>query len=376
MTAARGDRTSSREPLVSVVIPAWNAEQTLLETLQSVAAQSYRRLEILIVDDGSTDRTASMAERFCAAEPRARLLRKPNGGVASARNLGIAEAQGNWIAPVDADDLWHPSKIEKQVAAAIAAPDPPGFVYCWFRHIDELGRVTGSGPRWGLEGPAFAQLAYLNFVQNGSALLMSRSAWSAVGGYDEGLRAEGAEGCEDVLLQLQIARRRPIAAVPEHLVGYRRHAGRMSSAFDQLVRSWRLAYERLAGEHAPVPPQVLRWISARCHFDIAEQRAAAGAYAQALASLAKSLGLDPLRSGLTLLYRSARLLVRAIRGRRTAPPPPRFTDIDPAAVLASDPDELTSFAALLRRIDEARLRELQSTLTDMSDARSARSRRD
>src|SRR5690242_18385247 len=123
-------------PLISVVVPAWNAQATLGETLASVAAQTYDKLEIIIVDDGSTDRTADVAREFCEAEPRARLIRKKNGGVASARNAGIAEAKGDWIAPIDADDLWHPTRVAKMVAAALATPKPVGFVYCWQRPID------------------------------------------------------------------------------------------------------------------------------------------------------------------------------------------------------------------------------------------------
>src|SRR5687768_4414886 len=153
-------------PLVSVVVPAFNAEDSLEATLRSVAGQSWRDLEIIIVDDGSTDRTAAIAEAFCARDPRGTLLRKANNGVASARNHGLAHARGEWVAPVDADDLWHPTKIGKQVAAALAAPEQPGFVYCWFRTVDGEGRVTGSGEAQAVDGPALRRLAYMNFVGN------------------------------------------------------------------------------------------------------------------------------------------------------------------------------------------------------------------
>src|SRR5690349_14922749 len=116
-------------------MPAWNAEATIVEALHSVAAQTYRNLEIIIVDDGSTDRTAALASEFCVSDPRGHIVSRSNGGPAAARNLGIAEARGEWIALIDADDLWHPTKIEKQVAIALAAHEPPGFVYCWYRKI-------------------------------------------------------------------------------------------------------------------------------------------------------------------------------------------------------------------------------------------------
>src|SRR5688500_7051125 len=201
---AKGDEGEG--PLVSVVIPAFNAEDSLEATLSSVANQTYRKLEIVIVDDGSTDGTAEIAEAFCARDRRGVLLRKPNGGVASARNCGLAHAKGEWVAPVDADDLWHPAKIGKQVSAALAAPERPGFVYCWFRTIDGAGRVTGSGEAHRVTGPALRRLAYCNFVGNGSAPLIDRQAAIAAGGYAEELQRGGAQGCEDALIQLRLAR--------------------------------------------------------------------------------------------------------------------------------------------------------------------------
>src|SRR6185503_19458162 len=98
-------------------------------------------------------------------------------------------ARGDWFAPIDADDLWHPTKIEKQLALALRSADPVGFVYCWYREVDEAGRVLASGPRVPLSGRVFSQLAYVNAVENGSALLLSRRAVEDIGGYDESLPA-------------------------------------------------------------------------------------------------------------------------------------------------------------------------------------------
>jgi glycosyltransferase involved in cell wall biosynthesis len=112
------------EPLVSVIIPAFNSAATLGDTLASAAAQSHRALEIIVIDDGSTDATARIAADFCARHPRARLISQTNQGVAAARNRGIAEAKGEFVAPLDADDLWHKDKIARQVAAALASVSP------------------------------------------------------------------------------------------------------------------------------------------------------------------------------------------------------------------------------------------------------------
>lgn len=347
-----------RRPLVSAIVPAWNAERTIMETLNSISAQTYDNLEIVIIDDGSIDGTAELTRAFCAGEPRARLVSKENGGVISARNRGIAEANGEWIAPIDSDDLWHPSKIEKQVAAALAAPERPGFVYCWYRHIDEDGRIIGSGPRWQFDGPALRRCAYLNPVQNGSALLISREAADAVGGYDPILRAADAEGCEDVLVELQICRRYPIAAVPEHLVGYRQRAGSLSSANKRMVRSWKLTYEILLRDGADIPPALIRRKHAFLEMTIVLDRIAHAAYLEAIRPMLRALRGDPLRWGSYILYRIARTFMRLVRGRRKSPDSLNFLAASPGARILTDPDDVPRVRALLDQIEERRLRRL------------------
>jgi Glycosyl transferase family 2 len=351
----------SEAPLVSAIIPAWNAEETLAETLRSVAAQTYSRLEILIVDDGSTDGTAEIASRFCETDGRARLIRKENGGVASARNRGIAESRGEWVAPIDADDLWHPTKIEKQVAAALQAPEPPGLVYCWFHYIDEQGRVIGSSRRWSANGRAFEQMACHNFVGNGSAPLLRRADALAAGGYDEGLRAEQAQGCEDLLLQLRIARRRPVAAVPEHLVGYRVHPTTMSRNARQMRRSWELVFDRLRRDGIPPSPQAVRWALGMRTLEFAEMRALAGDWPAAARLLTRSLRLDPARCSAQMLYRLARLSRRLILGRRPRPIRRPFAEVKPTDWFALDADAVAGFASFLERIDRRRLTRLAAS---------------
>jgi cellulose synthase/poly-beta-1,6-N-acetylglucosamine synthase-like glycosyltransferase len=343
------------QPLVSVVVPAWNAELTIEQTLRSVASQTYRNLEILIVDDGSTDQTAAVAEQFCAAEPRGRLIRKENGGVASARNRGIAEAKGEWIAPVDADDLWHPTKIQKQLAVARAASDRPGFVYCWRRLIDRDGRIVASGLRCAFEGSAFTRLGYVNAVECGSSLLIARKVLLEIGGYDETLRARHAQGCEDMLLQLKIARRFPIAVVREHLVAWRLHDTNMSSDFDQMARSFSLVLQKLAAEGTAVPPLAARRAMAKIVFELAEQRAVTRRIGAMIACLSRAVALDPLRSGALLAYRAARFATGRLRSARTSRPSLRFEEVDPAAELSMDPMELRVFSRLLKRWEEKRL---------------------
>ena len=99
---------------VTVIIPAYNGAAYIARAVESALAQTHKPLEVLVVDDGSTDRTA---EIVAAMPPPVRLIRKENGGPASARNLGAREAKGNWLALLDADDLWQPVKLETQIKA-------------------------------------------------------------------------------------------------------------------------------------------------------------------------------------------------------------------------------------------------------------------
>lgn len=345
----------SAEPLVSVVVPAWNSERTLRETLVSVAEQTHRNVEILIVEDGSTDSTGGVARDFCRSEPRARVIRKPNGGLSSARNRGITEAKGDWVAPIDADDLWHPTKIEKQLAVALSSRDPIGFVYCWYRIVDEQGRVTDSGPQPRLNGRVFNQLAYTNVVENGSALLLSKAALLRVGCYDESLPAY-----EDVMLQLRIARAYSIDLVPEYLVAWRRHSSNMSSDVDLIARSARRVYSKLVSEGEAPLRRTDRWVAAQNAFFTAEQRAVRGRPLSALGHLSKSLLLDPLRSSLLLAYRSARSTRRRLTSTRAAMPSVVFREMDPRDRSGGDPHRLKRFSRLIERVDRLRLAKLKA----------------
>ena len=314
-------------------------------------------MEILIIDDGSTDGTGDIASEFCSTHQRARYLRKTNGGVASARNLGIAEAKGEWIAPLDADDLWHPTRIEKMIAAAQAAPERVGFVYCWQRVIDERGRIVASEKGWAFSGPAFLQLSYINAVGGGSGLLLERSALRKIGGYDESLHSRNAQGCEDVMVQLQVARNFPVAVVPEYLVGWRLHKANMSGDIERMSRSYKLVYRILVEQGAEIPRHVLRWTEASLDLDVAQQAAIDGNYSEAIVGLLKSLELDPTGSAATLAYRVIHKLARAMMFRLPLPAK-SFYDVDPAAVLSTDPHRSGWLASMKTWLQKIRVQNL------------------
>ena len=275
---------------VSVVIPAYNAERTMDETLASVRRQSHDELEIVVVDDGSTDGTAAIADRHAAEDARIRVIRIANRGVAGARNAGVAASTAPFVAPVDADDLWHSDKIARQLAA-IRQDDEVGFVYTFYRLMDAEGCVINSLGHV-CEGRVFLRALLHNFVGNGSSLLIRRAALEEIGGYETDLRRRDAQGCEDFLLQVLIARRWKVACVPEYLTGYRYGSGSMSTNWDRMALSHRVMLEHVARRHPETPPEVLAASEALSRASLAVRRLHRLRPLGAVAELRRAMRLD------------------------------------------------------------------------------------
>jgi glycosyltransferase involved in cell wall biosynthesis len=232
-------RTGVISLLVSIIIPAYNAQRFLRMTLSSAQAQTYPDLEIIVVDDGSTDATAEIAESVGQVDKRVRVVRQRNSGVAAARNRGLAEARGEYVAPLDADDLWHPQNLALQMEAIRGAGPETAVSYAWYISIDQHGQILWICPQYVLRVRRHVFFAQIdgNFIGNGSCALMRRSALEAVGGYDLSLRARDAQGSEDHALYLALAERWNFAVVPQYLIAYRRHAWSMSQDYVRLARS-------------------------------------------------------------------------------------------------------------------------------------------
>jgi glycosyltransferase involved in cell wall biosynthesis len=198
-------------PLVSVVIPAYNAERFLAETLRSVLAQDYDPVEIVVVDDGSTDATAQIARAHGV-----RCLRQRNGGQAAARNAGVAAAHGELVAFLDADDICEPSRLRRQVAQLLARPEL-GFVLASMQRRLDPGAPPppGTPPHW-FEGPQPGTIA--------SASLVRRSVLERVGSFQDRYRhvsdSEWHSRAADAGVQWEV--------MPDVLVRYRIHGANMS----------------------------------------------------------------------------------------------------------------------------------------------------
>lgn len=224
----------AQDELISVIIPAHNVARFVGRTLDSVLKQTHRALDVIVVDDGSTDNTADVVRDIAQRDSRIRLLRSDKLGVSAARNLAIAQAKAQLIAPVDADDIWHPDKLTRQLAVMRAGADRLGLVYCWSRGIDDNDRVIL--PSWNdssARGDVLQDIVIRGIAGNGSTTLIKRRFIEQVGGYDT-----TATLSEDWTFYTALAGVCEFDMVPQYLVGYRLHedsasmmdAGRMEQA--------------------------------------------------------------------------------------------------------------------------------------------------
>ncbi len=208
-------------PQVSVIIPAYNAAETIVRTIESVLRQTYEDFEIVVINDGSTDDTAACVE--AVRDPRIRLLSFSNGGLPTARNRGITAARGQYLAFLDSDDLWRKTKLESHVALFQSRADV-GVVYSWTCTIDSEDRVLGQQHCVSWEGDIYRHLLQAFFVGNASNAIIRREVVDSVGRFDTGLICG-----EDWDFLVRAASRYLWAVVPAFLVFYRWRDGSMSS---------------------------------------------------------------------------------------------------------------------------------------------------
>lgn len=205
---------------VSIVIPCFNAGEYLVDAVNSALAQSWPDVEVLVVDDGSDD-PATLRLLAEASWPRTRVLRRKNAGPAAARNLAIAHATGDYILPLDADDVLAPTYVEKAVAVLDARPDV-GVVYC---KAMKFGAEHGP---WELPAYALSELVIGNVIF--VSALFRRSDWELVGGFDEELRY----GIEDYDFWVKLVHRgREVVQLDEYLFNYRVREGSRTALFER-----------------------------------------------------------------------------------------------------------------------------------------------
>lgn len=222
----------SRMPRVSVVVTAYNVAPFLRQALESALSQTATDIEVVVVDDGSSDEPDRVAGEF--ADPRLRLVRQDNQGASAARNRGVSETSAPYVAFLDGDDYWGKDKLEQQASLLDRHPEID-LVFTLCGVVSERGTSLAAPQRPPAAAISFAELLCENYVRNGSSVMVRRSALEAAGGFDASFAA-----CNDYEAWLRIAllRERNVLCLQRYLTFYRRRAGQITDDWRTLERSF------------------------------------------------------------------------------------------------------------------------------------------
>jgi glycosyltransferase involved in cell wall biosynthesis len=274
-----------------------------------VRNQTYRNIEILVVDDGSQDQTRHLVRALAEEDDRITLLCQANQGVAAARNLAIEQARGVYIAPLDADDIWLPEKLERQVVCMEQGGPGMGLVYSWWVMIDEDDVLLQASSKWSITGDVFEALIFINFIGNASVPLMRSTCIEEVGGYSTLLKEMGGQGCEDWDLALRIAAQYTVGMAPGYLCGYRRVRNSMSMDCKSMGQSHHLIIERIRRHHSQIPSCLFRWSGSTFYSYLGRLSYRGGNYQDAKQWFLKALAVDAM---LMLSLPFLKLLVKSL----------------------------------------------------------------
>ena len=277
--------------MVSVIIPAWNAARTLPRAVDSVLAQTWAELEVIVVDDGSVDGTLNVLGGY---GNQLRVVSQANGGPSSARNRGLSEARGQYVAFLDSDDHWLPEKLERQVALLDTRLEI-GFCSTATTVVDSQGKPVRDWPCWNDRAALLETLFMQSALVSGSTsgVLARRELLLESGGFDEHLC-----GFEDPDLWIRLAARTGYVCIPEALTIVVRSPNSVSSNLNAMCAAT-LASFRKNRTLLPSDKQGSYWHAACAGAlaDYAKGAYRAGQRVQALAWLVQALGHSPLNRG-------------------------------------------------------------------------------
>jgi glycosyltransferase involved in cell wall biosynthesis len=287
-----GDATSRADaPAVRVtaLVPVYNGERYLAQALDSAMAQTYAQLEVVVVIDGASDGSARIAQRHAAASSgRIRVVVQDNRGLPAARNAAIAAARGEYLALLDADDVWLPRHIERAVAVLDADP-AVGLVHGNVRCIDEDGAVSGIYTRrWREQNDVYRALVLRHDHVVCPTAVFRRACVEQLGGFD--LRFTGY-GCEDRDLWLRIAGSWEVRYIDDFVAHYRVHATSMSHDNERMAEARRRLLDKLA--QTPRGATLVKHAEAMIQSDLGMEYLAQGAYARALLAQFRALRIRP-----------------------------------------------------------------------------------
>ncbi len=301
--------------LVSVIIPVYNVEQYIVETIRSVLAQTYSNFEVLVIDDGSPDLSIELCQQQFD-DPRIKIIRQKNRGLAGARNTGIRHAQGEYLAFLDSDDLWEPKKLIKHIEHLDGALDV-GISFCRSALIDEAGNPTGTYLMPELTNIDVPCLLRGSPLGNGSTPVIRREVFEDIqfeanryGAVETFYFDEDFRQSEDIECWLRIALKTDwkFEGIPEALTLYRVNTGGLSANFMKQLDSWEKVLEKT---RSYAPSAIAQWWDlaiayelrylARSAIRVKNGKAAVDLMNRALLTYWRILLEEPRRTVLTLI---------------------------------------------------------------------------
>jgi glycosyltransferase involved in cell wall biosynthesis len=300
-------------PMISVVVPAYNVAATIQETLISISNQTFTDIEIIVVDDGATDTTPDILSRY--ADPRLRIVHQVNRGLAGARNSGIHAAKGKYIAFCDADDIWEAEKLERHFNH-LEADDNVGISFAGSSMIDESGKRLKVSQLPKLKDITAADVFKRNPIGNGSAAVVRREAFDCIAyrptsetvrdwWFDETMRQS-----EDIdaWMRFILASDWKIEGIDGLLTRYRIQSGGLSANLSKQYQTWKHMCSKVkdtapefAARLAPVAEAYQLRFLARRAFMMRDGATALGLIAKSLSISRVPLREEPVKTVVTLL---------------------------------------------------------------------------
>jgi glycosyltransferase involved in cell wall biosynthesis len=319
--------------LISVIIPTFNRAGSILRAIESAAGQTYPDLEIIVVDDGSTDGTMDLLRDFRCSRALHVIESGTNEGAPAARNRALAISAGQWVAFLDSDDMWHPRKLERQIDALLAAGAEFGACYTGLADYDDAGRLCGVS-RATDQGNIRACLMSHNLVGSTSSVMVRTDLLREVGGFAPDLRS-----CQDWELWLRLAERTKFACVPEILtVISAASSGRITTNGKSRLSGHLYMYRTHLRRHfkaGTADPAIFRMILGRIFMQLDRPRYAARVFHMNWRAKRRSvkrlmlLGMAYARVGKGHFFRAEALLARLERRLR---PPTVHPPLDPLSL--------------------------------------------
>lgn len=296
--------TDRRHPLVSVVVPVYNQGEFVEQAISSVLAQRYSPVEVIVVNDGSTDDTPRRLARF---EHAVRVIHQSNQGAAAALNRGIRESSGGLVCWLSADDEFLPGKLECQVAALLDHPDA-AFAHTGYETVDASGvRIETVADPVAIHPDPFVTVFWANSL-NGSTVMLRREAFDAQGGFDESLRAD-----VDADMWLRIMTESYAVGVPGVYVRYRVHSNSLSANTQLMMSSMSVVRRRHFSE-------LVKRVSAGPEPAATFAKMGADVARQGLFDIARRLRRQSLRTGLAPRALSASIAAEITARMKQRPP--------------------------------------------------------